>query len=272
MMADDIENLRAVWDGKIPVCFTLATDEVFTVEQPEPMFLMLHRLSYLPLVTEKVNRHFVRYVDPDNHSEMWLEDEGQPLKWHNPIGVLFDMAEAESRLPWTITVHFQRFPEDELFHCSSKEVVESYFMSMVKEADCLKHNSKIINNMQKRDHKQLWLGLQNAKFDQFWSVNRKLMEHNEGELFRHIPFRIHWGDLHFIQKLIKPVSTEGNALTLGDLLRESVPEVLPTKDGDKSSHRVVIHGCVLPLEVPLQWLSEHLSHPDNFLHICIVPA
>ena len=38
-MADDKENLRAVWDGKIPVCFTLATDEVFTVEQPEPMFV-----------------------------------------------------------------------------------------------------------------------------------------------------------------------------------------------------------------------------------------
>ena len=63
---------------------------------------------------------------------------------------------------WHINVVIQRFPEDELFHCSSKEVVESYFMSMVKEADCLKHNSRIIGNMQKRDHKQLWLGLQNG--------------------------------------------------------------------------------------------------------------
>ena len=38
-MAEDIEHLREVWDGKIPVCFTLASDEVFTVEQPEPMFV-----------------------------------------------------------------------------------------------------------------------------------------------------------------------------------------------------------------------------------------
>lgn len=272
MMADDIENLRAIWDGKIPVCFTLSSDEVFTVEQPEPMFLMLPRLSYLPLVTDKVQRHFIRYINPDDHGEMWLEDEGQPLKWHYPIGVLFDLAEAESRLPWTLTVHFLRFPEDELFHCTSKEVVESHFMSMVKEADCLKHNSKVMNNMQKRDHRQLWLGLQNAKFDQFWSVNRKLMEHNDGELFRYIPFRIHWGDRHFIQKLIKPLSENGKAITLEDLLRESVPETLPTENGGKCDHQVVIQGCVLPLDVPLQWLSEHLSHPDNFLHICIVPA
>ena len=31
-----------------------------------------------------------------------------------------------------------------------------------------------------------------AKFDQFWSVNRKLMENSESDPFRHIPFRIHW--------------------------------------------------------------------------------
>jgi len=30
------------------------------------------------------------------------------------------------------------------------------------------------------------------KFEQFWFVNRKLMVHSEGEMFRHIPFRIHW--------------------------------------------------------------------------------
>ena len=29
------------------------------------------------------------------------------------------------------------------------------------------------------------------KFDQFWSVNRKLMEHSGDELFKHIPFRIY---------------------------------------------------------------------------------
>ena len=36
-------------------------------------------------------------------------------------------------------------------------------MSMVKEADSLKHRAQVINSMQKKDHKQLWLGLQNGK-------------------------------------------------------------------------------------------------------------
>lgn len=42
--------------------------------------------------------------------------------------------------------------------------------------------------------------------------------------------------------------------------------------GEQKRYQVVIHGIEPLLETPLQWLSEHLSHPDNFLHISVVPA
>jgi autophagy-related protein 5 len=42
-------------------------------------------------------------------------------------------------------------------------VVEAHFMSVVKEADALKHNGQIIKTMQKKEHTQLWLGLQNGR-------------------------------------------------------------------------------------------------------------
>jgi len=29
------------------------------------------------------------------------------------------------------------------------------------------------------------------------------------------------------------------------------------------------HGIEPPWETPLQWMSEHLSYPDNFLHLCV---
>ena len=65
-------------------------------------------------------------------------------------------------------------------------------MSTVKEADALKHKGKVINDMLKKDHKQLWFGLQNDKFEQFWSINKKLMEIIDGaESFKAIPFRIY---------------------------------------------------------------------------------
>lgn len=41
-------------------------------------------------------------------------------------------------------------------------------------------------------------------------------------------------------------------------------------DGEKKN-QVMIHGIEPMLETPLQWLSEHLSYPDNFLHISIIP-
>lgn len=37
-------------------------------------------------------------------------------------------------------------------------------------------------------------------------------------------------------------------------------------------YQVIIHGIEPLLETPIQWLSEHLSHPDNFLHISVIPA
>ena len=67
------------------------------------------------------------------------------------------------------------------------------------------------------------LSIFSDKFDQFWSVNRKLMEHSSEEGFRHIPFRLYDPNLTtrpFIQFLIKPVENE-KATTLGDLLQKA---------------------------------------------------
>ncbi|KAJ7320398.1 hypothetical protein JRQ81_019909 [Phrynocephalus forsythii] len=41
-------------------------------------------------------------------------------------------------------------------------------------------------------------------------------------------------------------------------------------DGEKKT-QVVIHGIAPMLETPVQWLSEHMSYPDNFLHISVIP-
>lgn len=55
-MANDREVLRIVWEGQIPVCFQVDPDEIDGVQQPENFYLMISRLSYLPLVTDKVCR------------------------------------------------------------------------------------------------------------------------------------------------------------------------------------------------------------------------
>ncbi|XP_069462681.1 autophagy protein 5 isoform X2 [Ambystoma mexicanum] len=272
-MTDDKDVLRDVWFGRIPTCFTLYQDEL-SEREAEPYYLLLPRVSYFMLVTDKVRKHFQKGMRPEDIGEIWFEYEGTPLKWHYPIGLLFDLHASNTALPWNITVHFKNFPEKDLLHCPSKEAIESHFMASIKEADALKHKSQVINEMQKNHHKQLWMGLQNDKFDQFWAINRKLMEYSAEENgFRYIPFRIYQqatSDRPFIQKLFRPVASDGQQLTLGDLIKEVCPAAIPSEDGVKK-FQLVIHGIEPLLETPVQWLSEHLSYPDNFLHISVIP-
>ena len=45
---------------------------------------------------------------------------------------------------------------------------------------------------------------------------------------------------------------------------------IPTHTHAPVEHVALIHGIELPVDSPLQWLSEHFSYPDNFIHVCIV--
>lgn len=137
-MANDREILREVWEGKLPVCFKLNSDEINQLQEPDAFYLMVPRLSYFPLVTEKViktakqlgewkrefqvRKHFLRYISNEQQDqEMWLEYDGQPIRWHLPIGVLFDLCmNAEVQLPWNIIVHFGKFPETQIFRFNNK--------------------------------------------------------------------------------------------------------------------------------------------------------
>ncbi|KAI1294592.1 Autophagy protein 5 [Halotydeus destructor] len=271
-MAQDREILREIWDGHLPVSFSMASEDVATMQQPDPYYVMVPRNSYFPLVIDKVVKNFTKHISEHqaNLNDLWLDFDGQPLKWHYPIGLLWDLYGADSSLPWNITIHFTKFPEEELVRCSTRSAIETVFISTIKEADTLKHRGDVMNSMQKKDHTQLWLGLQNDRFDQFWSVNKKLMERTAGKAFMSIPLRFYQQDVcGFHQVLVKPVTKEtGDERTLRDLVLEL--SLCPPSNTDQSLEpRLIIHGIEPPLDTPLQWLSEHLSFPDNFLHLCI---
>jgi hypothetical protein len=67
------------------------------------------------------------------------------------------------------------------------------------------------------------------KFDQFWAVNRKLMEASGEEVFKYIPFRCYRGEGPFIQHLVRPVTEEGQRKTLQHLIQEVFPNEMNRK-------------------------------------------
>jgi len=270
MSAEDREVLREVWEGRIPAVFNLAEPDIDHSDEeqndePTPFYLMLPRMSYLPLATDKVLKHFSKYSVDKNPGNVWFDYKGSPLKWHHPIGALYDLFKGvpldnDEGLPWQITVHMTNFPQQDLIPCTTREVIKSQYMSSVKEADQLKHAGKIVSNMKEKDHLQLWTGLQNDKFDQFWAINRRFMESPGQENFKNIPIRFHLSEKQsVVQKLVKPISENtGDSLTFGDLKEMFYP-----------TSTLIIQGLQPSPETPVEWMSKHLSYPDNFLHIAV---
>ena len=56
-MADDREVLRILWDGRIPVCFTLNADEVVALEEPEPFYVSLIVYTLRSGINCKISNH-----------------------------------------------------------------------------------------------------------------------------------------------------------------------------------------------------------------------
>ncbi|KAI3413659.1 autophagy protein 5, variant 2 [Globodera pallida] len=194
--SNDFEARRTIWDSKIPVEFALDSSESVLATQ-QSCFMMLPRASYFPVYLDKA----LRILTGGDASEeqllnAWLQYDGQVLKWHYPIGVLYDIAHGtvfDQTSPWTIIVHLKNFP-DELIRCRTKETLKFYFLQSLKEACQLKHRHNIASSMTKDEHARLFDGLYNERFNDFWEVNERLMSFKSpigGDEFGKIPARFY---------------------------------------------------------------------------------
>ncbi|KAF9978251.1 autophagy protein 5 [Actinomortierella ambigua] len=231
---------RAVWDGSIPIQFTWDQAEAKALGSAavESFFVEAPRCSYFSLLTSQVRKHFVdmalHFIGDD--AEVWYDYEGTPLKWHYPIGLLYDLhgiqassnkpGARETLLPWKVTVHFQNFPADRLIKSQAVDICQDYFMSMIKEADFLRNGStKKVMNMSKADQTQLWDGL--------WSNQPR---------------------------------------SLRQVLNVALPDLFPL-DQDPSTPppaTAMVHGVTPSLDTGAVWASQNMSYPDNFLHIVVL--
>ncbi|KAM7542212.1 hypothetical protein Aperf_G00000006172 [Anoplocephala perfoliata] len=184
-----------IWNGSISVAFRLSEDELHNdiSNTLPPFYLQVPRVTYFPLVLERVIRSLQNYskymsnksdetISMKNETIYWLSHNGIPLKWHYPVGLLFDLYGSSSKLPWDITVHFQGYPNDVLLAPPvTRAAAEAFFLSTIKEADQLKHRGRgssgpVFNDIQIEDQRQLLTGLSQHRFDLFWSINKRFMQ------------------------------------------------------------------------------------------------
>ncbi|CAI7565654.1 unnamed protein product [Penicillium pancosmium] len=175
---------RSIWAGRIPLEIILAPAESRTFDQTNPYLISFPRVSYLPSLLPRLRAFFASsLINPDaEHHQGWFAFEGVPLKWHYPIGLLFDLyagvdpaskanpggeqsPEAESPFPWQLTVHFSDWPVEELVRLDPEGMVlNDAFINSVKEADFLRNGTaKGIMSLSKEDSAGLWKAVENGK-------------------------------------------------------------------------------------------------------------
>jgi len=173
-------------------------------------------------------------------------------------------------LPWSLTVHFQGFPNEQILRCSTEEIVKRHFTNVLKEANYVVHGdcSKVYG-LSVSETNDLWEGLKNNQYSQFWGANCKLFA--EVQALKHVPIRLFLKDpqkdqVTMIQEPIIPFNDKKVSRTLGNVLTELLPNMFTDQ---QKNIKVLIQGTSPSLSTPITWLLQNYSHPDNFLYIVI---
>ena len=209
---DDVQSLS--WHGQIPAELSLSRYDVTDLKAPEPIYLMLPRMGYLHTASREAIAEFQKSSlsaltlgggsgddvvssggrnssssssssSSSGVSSVWFSYQGTPLKFHLPVGVLFDVhnvrngvlgVASSAVLPWKITVHFTSYPADVLLMYDGEHTIESSFSQSLKQALYLEHgNSKVAMSISKDHHLQLWESVKTNNFELYSEINRTLL-------------------------------------------------------------------------------------------------
>jgi autophagy-related protein 5 len=127
-------------------------------------------------------------TNPPDLTAVWFSFEEVPLKWHYPIGLLFDLyspvkddlivsstivgldsgdEEESENLPWRLTIHLSNFPETHLIRLDTEGLeLKDKFNNSVKEASYIRHGTnKVVMSLGKEPTTQLWLAVETGQFE-----------------------------------------------------------------------------------------------------------
>ncbi|KAJ2746133.1 autophagy protein 5 [Coemansia sp. BCRC 34301] len=193
--AEQRAPLKRVWKGVIPIELQLAASDAIellaSAVLPEPFqtyYMLIPRVGYLPFISGKIKE---RWLDPMlalsgsrtpneqqiKETDIWFEYKGQALKWHYPIGLLYDMLvndvhRGDAELPWSLTLHVRKLPTAKIIAQPSGQLMRDMFMAMIKEADFIRNGStKRVMDLTKNDQMQFLDGLETHSYEKFFAIH-----------------------------------------------------------------------------------------------------
>ncbi|KAG8626445.1 hypothetical protein KVT40_005390 [Elsinoe batatas] len=207
---------RRIWDGSLPLEIRLAAADCTSYDQSQPYLIQQPRLAYLPPLLSRLHAFFRPFlINPEVAShDAWLSFEGLPLKWHYPLGLLYDLFSGASPaglepqststntltatppvalpLPWRLTLHYTSHPTELLFPLDPDlRVLQDAFINAVKESDFIRNGSaKAVMSLSKQDSSSLWKAVETHDIALYNTVYTKLLN-PPGQSLRNVPIKIY---------------------------------------------------------------------------------
>ncbi|QKX53582.1 uncharacterized protein TRUGW13939_00661 [Talaromyces rugulosus] len=232
MVSSSVTSIQErIWQGRLPLEIVLDPSECRTYDQSDPYLISYPRVSYLPFLLPRLHAFFrSSLINPESESHSgWFSFESVPLKWHYPLGLLYDIysgAEPISRsnstdqnltqsvilggvkpnqssdeddnsssrsgpLPWRLTLHFDNWPDEDLVRLDAEGLVmHDAFINNVKEADALRiRDAKGIMTLSKEDTAGFWTAVQNHDLTSYRRIANLLLP-SPSQPFRTVPVRV----------------------------------------------------------------------------------
>ncbi|KII91980.1 hypothetical protein PLICRDRAFT_133247 [Plicaturopsis crispa FD-325 SS-3] len=186
---------RLIWEGTVPLEIRVDPKELPANSDRglECYFIQAPRVSYLPLLMPEIKQYLMDVVFDDaagkvlKEEDWWFEsEEGTLMKWHWPIGLIYDNhtistsirappTPATQPVPLRLILHLASPPTEKLLLAPSAEACKQAFMGQLKEADFMRWgNTKRMTGLRKAEQDGIWEGVKDHNFDDYWRVASKV--------------------------------------------------------------------------------------------------
>lgn len=277
------------------------------ITQLIPLQTIWPRISYIPLLLSKLHAFFAPYLiaDPDSvrPDAGYFTYEGVPLKWHLPLGLLYDLyvlavresvaaQHAASPVPFRLVLHYNQDTDNPATQLISADLVtmHDFFINAVKEADFLRSGTaKPIMSLSALDSKALWSSTQDNNLAVFAKIHQSLLPPTNQ--LRSIPLRIYLpsspesedspAQMKVLQAQVSPTiplqaggtaaqarAVGGQPQTLGTALHTLIPSLFPSRRTPIIA-KALLHGSPISLAANLDELTRWACYADGWLHVVI---
>ena len=267
-----------VWNGLLPICFSLSPRAVVSEHPPEPIYAMVPRVGYLAhaLSSARVAEAFSL-----GSRRVWVESKGnrRPVGSSLPLGVHADVAGVEGGEEgvWELVVHTSDFPvagdgEDPEYvfvDGEGEEAAEAAFKNRLKESEYIKTGSTkgVMVSLSNNQVAQLVRGVATHDLDLYNRVAPLLGGGSREDVaaLKYVPLRLVFPDAPDRFELLLPVHPQTGELST---LRDAFDALLPDRRGEDISF--LLHGVRLEVDdVSLFYLVNHMAYPDGFVYVAV---